>query len=120
MPILCRYRLDSQVQSVLTKVGKLYAILREQGQGLKVCLSACLCVCLPCPGYWSSRIGEPWASWAMKIVAGSLERATERVKSGNVNGRMVGATRVLILGGSINMKSHVNIDGREFTRGSHR
>ncbi|KAF5836055.1 hypothetical protein DUNSADRAFT_6525 [Dunaliella salina] len=36
---ISRYRLDSQVQSVLTKLGKLHAVLREHGQGLKVALA---------------------------------------------------------------------------------
>lgn len=31
-----RYRDDRQVQSVLTKLGKMHAVLRQHGQGLKV------------------------------------------------------------------------------------
>jgi hypothetical protein len=36
-PCGCRYRNDRQVQSVMAKLNKLYAVLRQEGQGLKVC-----------------------------------------------------------------------------------
>jgi hypothetical protein len=32
----CRYRGDRQVQAVMAKLNKLYAVLRQEGQGLKV------------------------------------------------------------------------------------